>query len=373
MKLYFIILILFIIIILYYLINNFLKKNELFTSVSGSQATSDGSTWTSGSSDSSQTTAEESCNEGGQCKTEDGFGTYNSKCDCIVDKTAEEEEPVKKAAPATVPQITIPAETIDLTGCYPNNTNFDAICKRENSEYGIKEVTACTNTHSKVTCDRNYLDGVNYHNTVITPCLNKSDDFDVWCNFYNNKPTPPGFNVNSIGANKILVGKKGDCYNNNGTSDNSSARAICDYNHVNTLYKLELAVGKNDILSKLDPTHNIMDTRNSNDNDRSSSTSNDDNDSKKKKHKKKNHEIMYNVFTHCRPLKNTNFTQDCSRLLNVDYDNTFADQILGYDCNPGFGRAKCIISKRKSSGNHYDSSYVLNSDGTTTSNDSCEC
>ena len=209
-------------------------------------------------------------------------------------------------------------------------------------------MSRCTNTHSKVICDKNYLNGINYNNTVITPCLNKSDDFDVWCNFYNNKPIPQGFNVNSIGANKILVGKKGDCYNNNGTSDNSSARAICDYNHIDTLYKLELAVGKNDILSKLEPKYNIMDTGNSNN-----------------IHNKKNNEIMYNVFTECRPLKNTNFTQECSRLLNVDYDNTFADQILGYDCNPGFGRAKCIISKLKSKGNHYDASYVLNNDGTT--------
>jgi hypothetical protein len=243
------------------------------------------------------------CEVGNTCLTENGYGTLNKNCICVLNSNiniAEEENINENENEKLIPVNKSNIFEQDLTNCYPNNTNFDSICKNINSTYGVKKIIKCDSNNSKVECSKNYINGNFLGNMVtITPCLNKTDDFNTWCRYYNNNPIPSGYNVNSIGAKNILVGKEGDCYFENGIPDNHSARAVCDYNHNDEVYKLESA----------------------------------------------NNKIDYNLFTDCYPLKPTNFVKKCSELLDIPYEHTFADQIMGYDCNPGFGRAKCIASK----------------------------
>jgi hypothetical protein len=207
-------------------------------------------------------------------------------------------------------------EPFGATTCYSNNTNFSKICTDQNPNYGVKSITACTDsTTSSVDCGPNYLGGVDYGASVtITPCLNKSDDFDTWCRFYTNSSTiPTGYNVNSIGAKYRLTGKSGDCYLDNGNEDTNSARGVCDLNHI-------------EMVPKLDPVSDKID---------------------------------YNVFTDCKLLKGTNFTTECATALNNPYDQTYADQIMAYDCNPGYGRAKCLKKSDKTTFEQ-DITYALN-------------
>lgn len=221
------------------------------------------------------------CNKGLLCMNKNGIGKYNDNCECILTNTNKKEykEP----------------------GCYPKNTNFDALCKVTNIKNGIKNIIPCNDKNkAKVECGLNYIDGVYYEESILkTPCHNIDTDFDTWCRYYNHTNIPPGYNINSIGSKKLLVGSKGGCYLDNGESDNSMASAICDYNHM-------------DEIKKLGPANLSLD---------------------------------YNIFTNCQPIRGTNFIKDCSKLLNVKYEDAYADQIMGYDCNPGFARAKCIKSK----------------------------
>ena len=50
----------------------------------------------------------------------------------------------------------------------------------------------------------------------------------------------------------------------------------------------------------------------------------------------------YNIFTNCLP-SNTNFINNCKNKINSNNNNIKAVEIMGYDCLPGFKRAKCII------------------------------
>jgi hypothetical protein len=158
------------------------------------------------------------------------------------------------------------------------------------------------------------LNGIDYRGTgvSITPCLNKSDDFEEWCQYYQNPSTPSnsGYNVNSIGAKYILDGKDGDCYykNSNGIEDPNSSRAVCDYDSIQGIPKLDVI----------------------------------------------NNNLNYNVFTDCNPLSlSDNFLSSCTGLLNKaltpssssPYTNSDVSvvQIMAYDCNPGYGRGKCVL------------------------------
>jgi hypothetical protein len=207
------------------------------------------------------------------------------------------------------------AEPFGATTCYSNNTNFSKICTDQNPNYGVKSITPCSTISSSVECAPYYLGGVDYGAGVtITPCLNKSDDFDTWCRFYTNSSNiPTGYNVNSIGAKYRLTGKSGDCYLDNGSEDTNSARGVCDLNHIEEV-------------KKLDPISDKID---------------------------------YNIFTDCKLLKGTNFTTECSQALNNPYDQTYADQIMAYDCNPGYGRAKCLKKSDKTTFEE-DITYALN-------------
>lgn len=297
-------------------------KYEYFETISGAKPVNDNKMWsTAGHSDADKVTNID-CEPGSICFTEDGFGIYNRHCECIISNNKSNEESSNDALEEELNNESnnnlrqngknnnnlnqnIAEEEGDLTGCYPNNTDFSQLCKNQNPNYGIKQEIPCNSNTSKVECAANYVGGKNYgQNLVMTPCLDKSDDFDSWCKYFNNSTIPPGFNTNSIGAKKVLVGKKGECYLRSGKPDPNRARAICDYNHIDTLNKLY----------------------------------------------PENSKIGYNKFTPCLPLMKTNFVTACSDVLHSNYNETLADQIMGYDCNPGFGRAKCIYSKDRIAG-----------------------
>ena len=229
------------------------------------------------------------------CSTQSGFGTCNNNLECIVNNiTAEEEEMIKEKKLKIKLELEEEEERYP-EGCYPNNSNFYKICYDQDTSYGVKRIVNCTKG-SSVECAKGYINGEYYGDKIVTPCLNKKDDFDSWCRYYNTKPIPDGFNVNSIGASEILIGKDGDCYINDGVPDTNSARAVCDYNHI-------------DSVTRLDPDIDSID---------------------------------YNTFTTCFPLKDTNFFAECAAQLGEPYNEIIPDQIAGYDCNPGYGRAKCI-------------------------------
>jgi hypothetical protein len=358
-----------IIIIFFYIINKSLI--EKFGDFEAAHPNDYGTAWTT--SLSSDYDFSNYCRPGDLCNTQDGWGVYNNDCECIIpgiydkldseDYTYELQEEEEMSSTSNIPSN-------NLQGCVLNDTNFDEYCKRIDPSYGVKSISICDSTHSKVECAANYLNGV-YHGdtTIMTPCLNKSDDFDTWCKYYNNKEVPDGFNVNSIGAEKVLVGAEGGCFINNGIPDNKKARALCNYNNIDTVKKLER-------------TNNIID---------------------------------YNTFTSCLSTKDTNFVSECGRLLdqkiyekklnttsnsstidtiknissddcellcnsnnncygfqydknngdcllkdisvvrastesNLNFDlyindknkDSRAVEIMGYDCNPGFARAKCL-------------------------------
>jgi len=54
-----------------------------------------------------------------------------------------------------------------------------------------------------------------------------------------------------------------------------------------------------------------------------------------------NKRINYNVYTECLP-ETTEFIPVCNKLLNDQ--PVYVTQIMGYDCNPGYVRAKCLLS-----------------------------
>ena len=89
------------------------------------------------------------------------------------------------------------------------------------------------------------------------------------------------------------MGESGGCYLNNGKSDPNSASAICDYNYMEQIPKIDT-----------------------------------------------------DVFTDCSPVA-SDFISNCSELLKKSYTSSFADEILAYDCNPGFARAKCLLTSEK--------------------------
>jgi hypothetical protein len=204
--------------------------------------------------------------------------------------------------------------------------DFGSYCNNLIPNSGVKSISSCGKDKYKVECDIGYIGTINYGNDkVITPCLDKALDLNEMCRYYNNKPIPNGYNVNSIAASTILPGFLGDCYTNK-IPDNNKVRALCDYNHLSTVKKL----------------------------------SNINNSS--------------NIFTDCLPT-NTNFQLECQNLLNNDI-NSKAVEIMGYDCLPGYTRAKCFNSDKyeKNNQNLLDSIYSPNNSvNTNNSNNNCPC
>jgi len=293
-------------IIIYYTTNsrNIINSNiESFIDTAGSRPHMDGTTWNNDIERKAGYVLNE-CELGSLCKTADSenWGIYNGNCECIEKPKDKKKETVTKSKPASksinsayFPNI--PGVPEKDKACVSNSSNFDAICKKQNINYQVLGLIKCNDTESRPKCGM-YTDSED--DSITTPCLNKSDDFNTWCRFYSNKYDKIGYNVNSIGAKKVLVGADGGCYVN-GKSDNSKARGICTYDYT-------------DEVIKLDAPNSIVD---------------------------------YNVFTQCKYMKGTDFIDECSKLLKLDYSKTYADQITSYDCNPGFARAKCLNNKDK--------------------------
>jgi len=187
-----------------------------------------------------------------------------------------------------------------------DNINAGTICKIRNSgsnNFGLKSITPCTGADSdksKFECENLWFNEKQYKNVInATSCINKSIDFDEACRIFqptDNSLKTKGYNINSIGSKEILYGKNGDCYDSSGKEDFNKGRALCSYKY-------------NTNMTKLDHIQNNYD---------------------------------YNVFTECKNIK-SNFNQECKTLLGKTgvNDKVYA-YINGFDCLPGFGRAKCV-------------------------------
>ena len=333
MKLYITIIIILISIIIFYFINKNIVylhyRNEKFSNEYGATPNKNNTEWSSSRIENNENSNKDNnlgSQTSGPCYTYNptnkelifGLTTDGKTCNFIGDNNFNKpivqipnDNDVKsgKYAAKTVKPLD--------NDCYPNSTNFDVICKSQNPKYGVKKITPCDNNNSKVSCDLNYINGKQYNPpSIITPCINKSDDFDTWCKFYSNKNSvPTGYNINSIGVYKLLEGNEGDCYLTNGKPDISSARAVCDYNH-------------SEGLPKLFPV---------------------------------NEKISDNIFTDCLQM-NSNFVSACANKINIEYKDVHANQIMGYDCNPGYGRAKCLKKGdyREMKRDNYMKSFSLN-------------
>jgi len=321
----FIIIIVIICIILIGVMLYYSQNIESFIDTTGSQSHMDGTLWNNDVEKKTGAILNE-CELGGICKTADAreWGIYNANCECIGTKKIDISSAKTVQTSAYFPSSAVtsmPGIPEKDKNCMPNSTDFDAICKKQNLTYIVKKLEKCNQFESKPICGQS--DIYEEEISVTTPCLNKSDDFNTWCRFYSNKKNPIGYNVNSIGAKRVLVGADGGCYAN-GKPDNSKARGICTYNYTDEVIKLE------------PPNPNVD----------------------------------YNVFTQCKYMKGTDFIMECSKLLKLDYKKTYADQITSYDCNPGFARAKCLNNADKMP--YGDIQYPIN---TTTNNrkEKCKC
>ena len=276
------------------------------------------------------------CELGGLCSTEEGWGIYNFNCECIVknkdkninlnmsSRTQGNRNDNNLMNNNSIDNIKDELEQKD-EDCLPNSTDFDLICQKKNPLFQVINLKKCNDNESKPICGM--MPNSKKPNIVKTPCLNKSDDFNSWCRYFSNKNPPIGYNVNSIGAKEVLVGEKGGCYTN-GKADNSKARAICTYNYTDEIIKLEPA----------------------------------------------NHKIDYNVFTNCKYMKRTDYVKECSKLLDVDYSDAYADQITSYDCNPGFGRAKCLKKEdRLPYNNNFQNVFNMNTSHNNIKINECTC
>ena len=227
------------------------------------------------------------CNPNTMCYTKDNlhFGLYDNNCIC--NAFNENTKSTYNSNYHLNTHCNTNVNNTNVNNTNVNNTNVETNVENTND-----------NTNVDIDINKNEIEEEEEKYIFKTPCLNKTDDFDVWCRYYSNKNNikiPEGMNLNSIGSKNVLVGSLGGCYINNGRSDNNSASAICDYKYVNQMTKLEPA----------------------------------------------NKKIDYNVFTNCNPLHDKHsFHKECQELLKNDKVKSV--QIMGYDCNPGFGRAKCL-------------------------------
>lgn len=395
LNIFLILMIIIIIIISFTIINNNLI--EKFTNIVGYRANSSGDGWSIGSQIGGNENS--SSSRGAACTITNSdnttvYGIYNDNNECIPivppsdnstnlsGTSAQSSSALSTSSTSPPPTTTNPS----LEGCIPNTQNFDKYCKSLNISYGIKSITPCDSNNSEVECAANYINGVQYdNNDIITPCLDKNTDFSVWCKYYNSKPIPSGFNVNSIGVSKILVGSEGGCFVNNNVADENKARAICNYQNMESVKKLERSNNNlnynvfttcmpedSDFVSKCS---NLLDKKEYEKDENTMTTAttlengvidNISSDNCKIKCNENNdcYGYLYKKDNNSCFLKGKNVTK-AAKINNDDYDlyinkkqNSRAIEIMGYDCNPGFARAKCI---NKQDIIYFDNNNLFNS------------
>jgi hypothetical protein len=184
------------------------------------------------------------------------------------------------------------------TSCLIKNTNFEKVCKEKYDDtYGVYQIEPCEEKELyRATCSKNYLNGRLIDSEKTTPCIDKSLDFDAMCKYYVSHDA---VDTAHWGAQSILNGRDGGCYkkdsNGQDVPDDSKSIAVCSSQYENTLPNV-------------------------------SSYFKDQN---------------YNVYTSCLPM-DSNFRKECADKLNSTVPNAYALDIMGYDCNPQYARAKCI-------------------------------
>lgn len=271
--------------------------NECISSGSATTTASGGSATTTASGDSATTTA-----SGGSATT-----TASG------DSTTATATASGGSGGAVITQITPAAESKSNTDCIPKNSNYGEICKnRFGNNFGISKIEDCENNTEgkKITCTEMIFNEINYSNqgkyAYATDCINDSLDLDTMCNYYmpdsiKNNSKEDGYNVNSAGLDVSLKGKDGDCYLTNGDPDSSKVRGICNFKRENKINRVRPISYEND----------------------------------------------YNKFTQCQNMTTHNFVNDCQTLLDeeTEEEDVFAD-IRGFDCMPGYARAKCRDTKK---------------------------
>ena len=195
-----------------------------------------------------------------------------------------------------------------------SNIGFKCPSINNNKDYGIGTIKDCPSNESsqyELTCSNMTFNGIDYSDEgeYSTGCINHTFDMDTMCNEYmpvqmKKNLSQDGYYNKSAGAQVILKGKDGDCYNNDGTSNPLKSRAICN-------------LRSNKQIKRILPGKNI-------------------NESDK--------------FTDCNNMENYNFLQECKNMIGplneAEEEDVYAD-IHGYDCMPGFARAKCYFKNKK--------------------------
>ncbi len=260
----------------------------------------------------------------GPCVTrENKYGVYfggdSSKCISLDDLNKKMEEAGEKVSTTVLTKLTDTGEeempgifepplpdTDFPTDCFPTDSDFDALCRMKNGmDYGLIEKIDCVQEGmARAKCGKGYVEGRKMPGN-LTPCMDNSTDFNTLCPYFISlSDIPEGNTYNTVGVKSILPGKIGGCYQPSGNGqlipDPTKSRAICSTNYVDTL-------------PKLDPIYQYQ---------------------------------VKNSFTDCLTI-DSNFTNVCKDLLGINYTDTLATEIEGYDCKPGYARAKCFDLKDK--------------------------
>lgn len=314
-KMYLILLFILSIFIIFLIYQNINIKEKF--SVVGAQPNYDSSGWNIGFSitgDGVPNNNENNFEVGKRCRNSLGWGTYNPKGECIIGLSTGVSENVldnlkdinnlkKLDELNSLKEAVQIASNTHNVGCIDKDQDFDTYCKKINPSYGVKSISECTDPNQyNIICGEGYINGKYYgKNIITTECLDKHQDFDTWCRYVSDKTNiPQGFNVNSVGSEALLVGDKGGCFLPNGTPDYNKARALCSFNNMEQLPKLQNSF---------------------------------------------THYIDYNKFTKCMK-HNSNFLNECKTVLEEqNTDQVVTADIMGYDCNPGYFRSKCYHKK----------------------------
>jgi hypothetical protein len=206
-------------------------------------------------------------------------GTFSTLCEKNYPKTYITKNSVSKS-------------TINDSICKDKtgNTLSDSTITENLDSYGVKNMflDSTDNKKANVVCGSGYS---------ITPCLNKNQNFNIWCSYNMSDAQLKNTDRNNAGLRYTLGGDYNICSNNNETA------VICSSNHYESLKK-----------------------------------------------------INTNRFTDCSKIpsgnnRNDYFNEKCKIIVDTTTNdagatykglNTFAANIDSYDCPPDYFRAKCI-------------------------------